>query len=339
MKKLFILLLIGINSIVHSMECPTETRDDSAEDRAGIEQLPDELLLAIFSFVPETINMRTIFRKFSQLARVSRRFNSIAEDNLLIGSLAEEYITFHRIEALKEFCDAARKHHSKVVKALNAVRLNLQDDQEYKCACAIFFLAAKEGHTEIMELLLNNGISVNLTSGFGEAALISASENGHKNIVQLLIDRKVRLNLQDASEHQCACKMFFLAAAAGHKEIMELFINNDIPIDLTNDDGESALIIASGKGHKNVVQLLIDYGADVNIAAHRRESMALPAIFKSLSFPGETALMMACYHGRIAIVKILINSGADRSAINSDGDTAGTYARRAGYNSVASLLD
>jgi ankyrin repeat protein len=50
-------------------------------------------------------------------------------------------------------------------------------------------IAAKNGHYDIVEVLLDAGALVNIVNAFGHHALFHAVINNHPNIVRLLLDR------------------------------------------------------------------------------------------------------------------------------------------------------
>ncbi|NBR95459.1 MAG: ankyrin repeat domain-containing protein [Proteobacteria bacterium] len=50
-------------------------------------------------------------------------------------------------------------------------------------------LAAIEGHTEVVKLLLDKGADVNSRLETGETALILAAQGGHKEVMELLIKK------------------------------------------------------------------------------------------------------------------------------------------------------
>ena len=51
----------------------------------------------------------------------------------------------------------------------------------------------------------------------------------------------------------------------GHHQVMELLLKEGADVNIQNNDGWTALMIASDDGHHQVVELLLKEGADVNI--------------------------------------------------------------------------
>ncbi len=77
--------------------------------------------------------------------------------------------------------------------------------------------AAAQGKTDLVESLLEDGASVDVTSPNGFTALHRAAENGHADIVALLLDRGARAgtNANDGSSPLSA------AQEQGHQTIAQ----------------------------------------------------------------------------------------------------------------------
>lgn len=59
------------------------------------------------------------------------------------------------------------------------------------------FAAARNGHTEVVEYLLDHGAQVDAKGVFGGTGLHWAAINGHRKTVELLIDRGASLTIRD----------------------------------------------------------------------------------------------------------------------------------------------
>jgi ankyrin repeat protein len=60
------------------------------------------------------------------------------------------------------------------------------------------YAAARNGHTEVVEYLLDHGAVVDAKGVFGATALHWAAINGHRETVEFLIARGASLNIRDA---------------------------------------------------------------------------------------------------------------------------------------------
>jgi ankyrin repeat protein len=57
-------------------------------------------------------------------------------------------------------------------------------------------MAAREGHADVIELLLSRGASIDLVAPDDENALIQASGAGHVDVVKLLVARDANVNVR-----------------------------------------------------------------------------------------------------------------------------------------------
>ncbi len=80
-----------------------------------------------------------------------------------------------------------------------------------------------------------------------------------------------------------------IAAEAGHRELIELYLAYDASLDLIDSDGHTALMLAASKGHSIIVQLLMKAGANTALLNDR----------------GESALTIAQRYGQFATAALL----------------------------------
>ncbi|ETS75616.1 hypothetical protein PFICI_12560 [Pestalotiopsis fici W106-1] len=72
----------------------------------------------------------------------------------------------------------------------------------------------------------------------------------------------------------------FDAARSGNKEIFEQALPAGLPANLTNDKGDTLLMLAAYHGHADLVRLLVQHGADPNRINDRGQSPLAGAVFK-----------------------------------------------------------
>lgn len=107
---------------------------------------------------------------------------------------------------------------------------------------------------------------------------------------------------------------FLLYASKGNHEIVETFIRAGMSPDISNQNGDRALINAAERGHIRVIDILIRYNADLNVT----------------DLDGSTALMYAAYYHHDKVVELLVKRGANVNIQNRAGMTALMYAIMAG---------
>ncbi|MFI6684327.1 ankyrin repeat domain-containing protein [Streptomyces sp. NPDC050485] len=96
---------------------------------------------------------------------------------------------------------------------------------------------------------------------------------------------------------ELASKIFDLARQ-GDAETLAAYLDAGVPANLTNDRGDSLVMLAAYHGHAEAVGALLARGADADRANDR----------------GQTPLAGAVFKGEDAVIKALLDGGADPSA-------------------------
>ena len=137
-------------------------------------------------------------------------------------------------------------------------------------------MAATKGYTEIVESLLENGADPNALSVFGRVPLHNAVINGHSKLAKLMVDKGVDIYAAD-------------------------------------DDGKTAIHMACEKGAIDLVKHMVKKGADVEKADNAKNN----------------SLFYASMSGNLALVQFVaeqFKSKVDLGMINnSKGKTAAEY--------------
>ncbi|MFB7619229.1 ankyrin repeat domain-containing protein [Kitasatospora sp. NPDC056181] len=101
----------------------------------------------------------------------------------------------------------------------------------------------------------------------------------------------------DAEVIALAAKLFD-AARAGDSDTLAAYVDAGAPADLTNDRGDTLLMLAAYHGHAATVTVLLERGADPDRANDR----------------GQTPLAGAVFKGAEDVLTVLLDGGADPGA-------------------------
>ncbi|MGW6533511.1 ankyrin repeat domain-containing protein [Streptomyces venezuelae] len=96
---------------------------------------------------------------------------------------------------------------------------------------------------------------------------------------------------------ELATKIFDLARQ-GDAAALAAYVDAGVPANLTNDSGDSLVMLAAYHGHADAVRSLVKRGADTNRANDR----------------GQTPLAGAVFKGEDAVIRALLDGGADPAA-------------------------
>jgi len=145
-----------------------------------------------------------------------------------------------------------------------------------------------------LQLLLNNGLVVNLEDGDYGITMLFASKSGDKELVLLLLDKGFDVNEQLGGENDSA---LVVALARGHSDVLQLLLDYGADVNLqVGGDYGSALVAASCMEEEDAIKLLLDYGADVNLQVGGVYGNALEA---------------ASWGGNKGAIELLLANGAD----------------------------
>ncbi|MEU1025511.1 ankyrin repeat domain-containing protein [Streptomyces sp. NPDC005904] len=96
---------------------------------------------------------------------------------------------------------------------------------------------------------------------------------------------------------ELATKIFDLARQ-GDTAALTAYVDAGVPANLTNDSGDSLVMLAAYPGHADAVRALLERGGDANRANDR----------------GQTPLAGAVFKGEHAVIRALLDGGADPAA-------------------------
>jgi|WetSurMetagenome_2_1015567.scaffolds.fasta_scaffold32982_3 ankyrin repeat protein len=144
--------------------------------------------------------------------------------------------------------------------------------------------AIKGDLAKVKALLKDNPELVSSQDSTGDTPLHLAVMKDHKDMVKLLIDNKADINASITAHvreiihksipgFKSSTMLYFdigatplhLAAASGHKDIVELLLAHGADVNaIDGDDGWTPLHWAANGGHKDAAELLLANKADIN---------------------------------------------------------------------------
>ena len=178
-----------------------------------------------------------------------------------------------------------------------------------------------------LELLIREGADVNVVH-FGETALHSAASRGLDFSLQLLIQAGADVNLGGNETP------LMLAAEQGKATCVRTLINAGADVHRTDVKGQTALTRPINRNHEECIDLLMEAGADVNnrhlataFTTGLASSLEREINTKGRDANGRTALHNVVREGRHQfVVDSLIKSGAEVNAVDDFDHTPLLYA-------------
>lgn len=151
--------------------------------------------------------------------------------------------------------------------------------------------------------LLERGINIRLQDKKGNAPLHYAVINSESNaVLPLLVQNQAPLNVQNEAGETA----LFMATQQGDEKVVDLLLQAGANTNISNVEEASPLHVAAANNDVNIMSALLSYGAHVNA----RDAC------------GDTPLHWAVREGHAEAAKLLLNDyRCDRNARNEDNET------------------
>ncbi len=203
---------------------------------------------------------------------------------------------------------------------IKAADVNLRDENQN----TPLILAAQNGHTHVVKLLLEKGAGVNAKNIESYTPLIASSRNGHEEIAALLLEKGADINAAKTVSNIGWTPLIF-AAVNGHTAVVKMLVEKGADVNAKDEVSFTPLMGSAKYGFKEIATILLEHGADVNIA-------------KIGDDLGWTALHFAAWQGQTAVAEILINHGAPIEATTASLWTPLMWAAKEGHKDTVNLL-
>lgn len=185
--------------------------------------------------------------------------------------------------------------------------------------------AARAGGMVKVRELLDKGADINFQEeNSGDTPLIAAADGKHADVLDLLLSKGAKPDLTD-SNGQTALVVACCAGDAGFQMVNRLLdagANSAIAISSESNRGGTALQISATLGANECLKLLLERGASATVSA----------------VGGTAPLHSAGISGNPQTVAILLAAGADVSAINAEKSTPLHFTAASGNTGVAGAL-
>ncbi|WP_353281815.1 ankyrin repeat domain-containing protein [Wolbachia endosymbiont (group B) of Horisme vitalbata] len=163
-------------------------------------------------------------------------------------------------------------------------------------------LASLSGQADVIELLIDNFISVRDKNNQGKTPLHLAAENGRGVAVKILLEQMIDINERDSVSLETPLN---LAIKNGHTNIAISLIEKKADFSICNSEGNTPLHLAILHDNYDVASLLLTKEASV----HSRNKK------------GNTPLHLAVMENNLSIAKLLLKKGATVGCTNFSHQT------------------
>jgi ankyrin repeat protein len=179
--------------------------------------------------------------------------------------------------------------------------------------------ASGKGHLRTVIVLLRGGADVNVRTGqYGDDALQLASSQGRADVVAELLMHGANVNAGGGFYGNA----LQAASSNGHNRVVQILIRSHAEVNAPGRYQPNALQAASSNGHHEVVHTLLSHRAQVNASG---------------GYYGN-ALQVASIDGHAEVVKELLAGGANVNAEGGDYGTALQAAASYGHYQIAKIL-
>ncbi|RDL36294.1 uncharacterized protein BP5553_05646 [Venustampulla echinocandica] len=195
---------------------------------------------------------------------------------------------------------AAQRGDAGIVDLLLSNGFDVSIKLDGKCALE---LAAKNGHTDVMALIMDAGISLTVYH------LLNAAASGSVPAVSLLLDRGADVH----AKSQLGNTPLHIAVDHHHPEVVHLLLRSGAETDAANHYGQTPLHRAIAENQEECFDLLLEYRTGTDASSGTKINYRKRDI--------QYALVLAVKRTRSHMIPQILEYGADINAAGSNGTT------------------
>ena len=121
------------------------------------------------------------------------------------------------------------------------------------------YIAAQNGHLNVVKYLVKKGADVNKTT-HGNTPFIAAAARGHLDVVKYLVKKGADVN----KAYKDGITPLMIAAQNGHLDVVKYLVKKGADVNKADDNGFTPLYIAADKGYNKIVELFLEKGANLD---------------------------------------------------------------------------
>jgi len=159
------------------------------------------------------------------------------------------------------------------------------------------------GHSEAVEILLENGADPTVADNDNLIPLMNAAENGTVATLKVILDHVEDPDYVNRMSNT-GFSSLIIAAAHGHADAVEYLLDAGADADAVHDNKVTALMYAAAAGHLDAMKMLIGKGKTDLEFRHTN---------------GGTALLEASTAGEYDAIVLLVDSGSNVDFMDDDG--------------------
>ncbi|XP_010723863.2 ankyrin repeat and death domain-containing protein 1B [Meleagris gallopavo] len=179
-------------------------------------------------------------------------------------------------------------------------------------------LAAKNGHSEAVEILLKHWDEINDLNQNGETPFYLSVEGGNEKCAELLLEAGSNIDVLTHNNSNA----LQAAIQNGYQSLVTFLIDKNIDLVPKPEQKNSPLHLAVISNHLLIVKKLLEANHDINFLNHRQE----------------TPLHLAADVGNVEMVEVLLKAGCDLKITDRHGKTALAVASRSNYALIVDMI-
>jgi serine/threonine-protein phosphatase 6 regulatory ankyrin repeat subunit B len=246
----------------------------------------------------------------------------------------------------KDLTRSARIGNISMVKQLIAQGVDVNAKMEEDMTPLMW--AARNGHADVVTLLLEHGAQVDTRDRLGRQAvhlcigMSHIQEKGSAETTKALLDGGANVESKD----QYGRSLLMLASSKGDLPAVKVLLERGANINATTKEGWSPLMMAGLRNHQKVAQTLKEANAEVNLlaaamlgdVAQIKLLLDRGADVNERDVMGTTPVIWAAHNGQTETVKLLLDRGAGIDAADHMGTTALVHASANGHIQTVRML-